>query len=124
RQMVLLVPPRLAELAELADLAVLYRIGFRARRVLHEAEEAIANAAVIGEEVEDAVGLTLAGAELDVHPLGDAALDAPNLLGVETKLQHVRRLAVTRELRVDGLVGTVRLEDDEVREPAPFSVHE
>jgi hypothetical protein len=81
-------------------------------------------AAVVRKEVVDAVGLGLAGAERDVHALRHASGDAPDLLGVEAELEHVRRLAVPCELGVDGFVGAVVLANDEVGEPAPVAVDE
>ena len=123
-EVILLIPPRIAELEKIAEIAVRDRVRLRVRRVVHEREKALAHAAVVGEEVVDAIRLALAGAELDVHALRHASGDAPDLLGVEAKLEHVRRLAVTRELGVEGLVGAVRLKDDEVREPPPLAVDE
>ncbi len=123
-QVVVLVPPGLAELAEVADPAVIDRPGLGQPRVVDGVEEALADAPVVGEEVEDAVALGLAGAERDVHPLGEPPLDAPDLLGVEAKLEHVRRLPVPRELGVVGLVGAVGPANDEVGEPAPLPVEE
>jgi hypothetical protein len=65
------------------------------------------------------VRLALAGAELDVHVPRGGALDPRELLGVEAELEHVSRLRVPRELRVDGLVGAVGLAFEEVRDPPP-----
>ena len=59
-----------------------------------------------------------------MHLLGHAALDASDLLGVEAELEDVRRPRVARELRVERLVGAVRLAHDEVGEPAPGAVDE
>ena len=53
-QVVVLVPPSLAELAELADGAVLDRVGLGRRPVVDGVEEPLADAPVIGEEVERA----------------------------------------------------------------------
>ena len=124
RQVVALVPPGLAEREEVADPAVVDGPGLGRPRVADGVEEALANAPVVGEEVEHAVALGLAGAERDVHPLGQPPLDAPDLLGVEAELEHVRRLPVPRELGVVGLVGAVGPADDEVGEPAPLAVEE
>ena len=118
------VLPRLAELAEVADAAVVARVRLGLARVLDGVEEAVADAPVVGEEVVGAVALAHAGAELDVEPLRHAPDDAAHLLGVEAELEHVRRLPVPRELRVDDFVGAVPLADDEVREPAPVAVDE
>ena len=49
-------------------------------------EEPLADAPIVGEEVERAVSLSLAGTECDVHPLGQPSLEAPDLLGVEAEL--------------------------------------
>ena len=46
-------------------------------------EKALADAPVV---VEDAVALGLAGAERDVHPLGQPPLEPPDLLGVKAEL--------------------------------------
>ncbi len=66
--------------------------------------------------------LALAEAELDVEALRQPPLDPRELLRVEAELQHMRRLRRARELRVDGLVGAVRLALEEVGESAPGAV--
>ena len=123
-EVVAVVPPLVAELLEVAEVAVAARVRLGRGSGADGVEEAVADAPVVGDEVEDAVALALAGAELDVQPLGQPAGDPLDLLGVEAELEDVLRLAVPRELRVDGLVGAVRLPLDEVGEAAPLAVDE
>ena len=124
RQVVVLLPPLLAESEEVAEAAVLDRVRVGGRAVLDGGEEAAAEAPVEGEVVVGPEALELAGAGDDVHPLRPAALDASDLLGVEAELEDVRGPRVARELRVERLVAAVRLAHDEVGEPAPGAVDE
>ena len=117
-------PARLAALLELAAVAERDRQRVDVDPRLDRADEPLAHAVVVGEEVGDAQALALVRAEHDVHPLGHRALDPRDLLGVEAELQHVGGLRVARELRVDDLVAPVRLPLDEVGEPAPAAVDE
>src|SRR5581483_8685690 len=87
-------------------------------------DEPLSHAVVVGEEVRNTQTLALAGPEYDVHPLRKPPLDAPDLLRIEAELQHVGRLRVPGELRVDHLVTAVGLSFDEVGEAAPRAVHE
>ena len=124
RQVVVLVPPLLAEREEVAQPAVLDRVRVGLLAVLDSVEEAAAEAPVEGEVVVGQEALELAGAGDDVHVLGHAALDTSDLLGVEAELEDVRGPRVARELRVERLVGAVRLAHDEVGEPTPGAVNE
>ena len=77
-------------------------------------ETAVVRAELLGTERD-----ALAGTEHDVHPPRRTPLDARDLLGVEAELEDVRRLRVTRELRVDDLVRAVRLKLEEVGAAGP-----
>ena len=114
----------LAQVAEVADPAVVARPRVRLGLGLERAEEPLARAPEVGHVLGGAERLALPGAELDVEALRQLPLDPPELLGVEAELEHVRRLGRARELRVDGLVRAVRLALEEVREPAPGAVGE
>ena len=122
RQVVVRVPLRVAAGGEGADRAVLDRPRVRLRLLGDELDQAAADAAEVGVEVGEAEALALLRAEHDVHPLGRAPLDPPELLRVEAELQHRSRLRRARELRVDGLVGAVRLPLEEVGDAAPAVV--
>ena len=98
------IPVRLAERAEVADLAVLHRPGLGARRVLDEVFEPPADATVVGAELLRPKGSALAGTEHDVHLFRRLPLNASDLLRVEAELQDVVRLRVPRKLRVDEVV--------------------
>ena len=123
-EVVVLAPARLAPLLELAPVAERDRQRVDVDPRLDLANEPLAHAVVVGEEVGDAQALPLVRTEHDVHPLGHRPLDPRDLLGVEAELQHVGGLRVTRELRVDDLVAPVGLPLDEVGEPAPAAVDE
>ncbi len=120
--MVVLLPLRAAACEELAEAAVLDRVRVRVGAVLDGREEALAEAAVVGEVVVGPEGLVLAEPVDDVHLLGHAPLDARDLLGVEAELEDVRGPSVARELRVERLVAAVGPALDEVGEPAPAVV--
>ncbi len=113
-----------ADLAEVADAAVVARPPVRLRPALECGEEAPADAPVVRLEVGDAEGLALAAAVLDMDVLDGASLDARDLLGVEHELEHVCGLGAARELGVDGLVRAVGLLLEEVCEPAPAALGE
>ena len=69
--------------------------------------EALARPPVEGGEVAGRNALARAGAEHDVHPLGQPPLDARELAS-RSRAGARRRLRVPRELRVDGLVRSRR----------------
>jgi hypothetical protein len=120
RQMVVALPLLLAARQELAQRAVLdrIRVGRRAA-VLHDGEEALAHAPVVGGEVLGPEALALPGAGNDVHRPRRATRDPRHLLAVEGELEHVSRPSVPSQLRIDDLVGPVRLPLDEVGLPEP-----
>ena len=122
--MVVVLPLLLAATEELAEAAVLDRVGVRVGAVLDRGKEALAEAPVVGEVVVGPKGLLLAEPVYHVHLLGHAALNACDLLGVEAELKDVRGPSVACELRVERLVAAVRLAHDEVGEPAPGTVDE
>ena len=123
-EVVVLLPLRLAEVEEVAEAAVLDRVRVGVAAVLDRVEEAPLEAPVVGGVVAGSEGLALAEAVDDVHELGRAALDARELLGVEGELEDVRGPRAARELRVDDLVGAVRVALDEVGDPTPAVVLE
>ena len=108
-----------AQREEVADLAVRARPRLGDRRVGDEPLEPAAESPVVRAELLGAERHALAGAEHDVHEPRGAALDPRDLLRVEAELEDVRGLRVPRELRVDDLVGAVRLELEEVGAPRP-----
>jgi hypothetical protein len=124
RQVVVLFPARLAELEEVAEAAVLDRVGICGRLVLDRTDEALPEATVVGAVVLGTEGLALAEAGDDVHEFGVAPLNARELLTVEAELEHVLGPRVAGELRVDDLVGAVGEELEEVGDPAPAVVLE
>ena len=124
REVVVLVPARLAEGEEVAETAEIDRIGVGCATLFDGFEEAPPQAPVVGGEVPGPKGLALAEPVDDVHRLGRVALDACDLLGVVGELKDVLRLRAARELRVDDLVEAVRLELDEVGNPTPAVVLE
>jgi hypothetical protein len=90
---------------------------------------------VVGHEVGDPERLDVAGLapEVDVHALGEAALDARQLVDVRADLEEGARLRVAGELRVRDLVapgpegarGAGRLDaEEEVGVAAPAAVEE
>ncbi len=115
-----------AESGEVADPAVVDGVGIRIRAVRDRVDEPRAGSAVERGEVGRAEVLLDPGAENDLHPLGEHALDPLELVRVERELEDVRRLgARARELRVPRLVreraearGLVET-DEEVGDPAP-----
>src|SRR5262249_51089087 len=68
-EVVALVEPRVALVEEVAAVAESAWIGLGFGPVADGGEETLAHAAVVGEEVADAIGLPLAGSEFDVEPL-------------------------------------------------------
>ena len=111
-----------AQRPEVADPAVVARPPVRLRLALERREEAAAHPPVVRLELRDAERLALAPPVLHVDVLDRRTLDPRDLLRVEAELQHVRGLGAPRELRVDRLVGPVRLPLEEVGEPAPACV--
>ena len=122
RKVIVIDPLLPAAVTEVADPAVAAgpAVGLLPRR--ERAEEPITDATVVRLELDGAERLTLAEPVLDVNVLDRRALQASDLLGVEQELQHVRRLRLPCELRVDGLVAAVRLLLEEVGETAPAPV--
>ena len=116
-----------AEVPEVADPAVVTGpgVGLDAAVPVERGEEPLPRAPEEGAELGRPERLPLARPQLDVHVLGQPALDPPELLGVEAELEEVERLGRARELRVHGLVcavGLLLLE--EVGEAAPGAVRE
>ena len=118
-EVVVCLPLLRAALEPGADRAVRDRVRVSRRRVGNPVEEAAADAPVVGVEVADAVARALVRAEDDVHTVGQAALDAADLLAVEGELEQEVRLGRAGELRVGDLVGAVSLPLEEIRDPAP-----
>ncbi len=139
--------PVLAEVAEVADRAVVDRPRPRlgsgcqrtpvlGARLLDRSEQPFPAPAEERDELGRPQRRALARAELDVDVLGQPTLDSLELLGVEAELDRVERLRGARELRVDGLVrrlvvgaGHARPTScvhahEEVGEPAPRAVRE
>ena len=114
----------LAQVAEVAEPAVVARPRVGLGLGLERSEKTLARASEVGHVLGGAKRLALPAAELDVEVLRQPPLDPPELLGVEAELEHVRGLGRARELRVHGLVRAVRLALEEVREPAPGAVGE
>jgi hypothetical protein len=114
----------LAQVAEVADPAVVARPRIRPGLGLDRAEEPLPCAPEVGHVIGEPECLALPGAQLDVKAFWQLPLDPPELLGVEAELEHVRRLGRARELRVHGLVRAIRLTLEEVREPAPGAIGE
>src|SRR5438093_1558020 len=105
REVVVVLPALLAELEEVAEAAVGDRIRVRVGAARDCLRETAAGAAEEGAEVGGPVRLHIAGAEDDVHPLGQSPLDPLELVRVEGELEDVRGLrARAGELRVPGLV--------------------
>jgi len=71
---------------------------------LHLRKKVLAHGAIVRVEIAIAQPFDLAGAEDDDHILRRDALNASELLGVETKLQREVRFGSSRELRVPGLI--------------------
>ena len=118
------VPVRVADRLELADRAVRDGIRLRRRRVGDELLEPGADAPVVRGELLRAERRLLAGAEEDVDPLRLVPLDPRELLVVEEELEDVRGLGRAGELRVERLVGAVRLPQQEVGDAAPALARE
>lgn len=78
--------PLAAEASQVADPAVLARPRVGRWRCLGRPEEPLPRTAVEGDVVRGAEGLPLSRGELDVHLLGQAALDPLELLCVEAEL--------------------------------------
>src|SRR5262249_42506489 len=116
------VPVRLADGPEVAETALIDRIGLRRLLRVHGLQKPPPNASKVRGEVSDLVRLGLPAAERDVHSSPLATLQTSGLRRVEAELKHVVRLGVPRKLRVDGLINAVALPDKEVREPAPTIV--
>ncbi len=101
-------PLRLAHHLELAELAVVARLGERVddRRRIDQLRQLTAQAAPVREHVVDADRLDLAGPEGDPHMRRLGTGERGERLGVEAQLQDVSRLRlVAGELGVDRLVG-------------------
>ncbi len=106
RQMIDLLPVRLARRLEPAELTVVARDGLGRHACLDGVLHAELGVAHVRADLGHADRLARSRAELDVHPCGPFALDARDARGVEAELQRVvRQHLVARELRVDGLVG-------------------
>ena len=103
------VPPvGVAHLLEVAEVAVGARLGdgVGGYVVGQQLRELAAQATPVGEHVGGANRLGAAGAELDVHVLGQHAGGRLDRLGVEAQLQHVAGLGLLAgELGVDRFVG-------------------
>ena len=123
-QVVDVVPPLVAERLEVADAAVVDRIRLGLRRVGDEALEPRAHVPVVGSEVAGVEAGLLPRAEQDVDLLRLAPLDPRELLVVEEELEDVGGLRAAGELRVERLVGAVRLAEEEVGDAAPPVAHE
>ena len=104
QQVIILLPSFVADLAELAQRAVLDAVGLGRRGVGERREKAGADATVVGGEVGVAQGAPLADSEQDVHLVRCGVLDGGDRLRVEAELQHVGRLLRSRELGVEGFV--------------------
>ena len=91
RGVVLVAPRLLAGHAVRADRAVRVGVGDRRRRRLHEPLEARLLPTRVVDDLAGAHGLAQPRPELDVHALGQRALQLLDRLGVERKLQHVMR---------------------------------
>ena len=100
------------------------RVRLGRRRVGDELLEPRADAPVVRGELPRAERRLLAGAEEDVDPLRLAALDPRELLVVVEELEDVRGLGRAGELRVERLVGAVRLPQQEVGDAAPALARE
>ena len=80
----------------------------------------------IGGEVSVTESNLLTGPEDQMHPLWVAALERREALAVVSELQEMRRLGVTRELCIPGLVAPVTERGagvhlhEEIRPAAPF----
>src|SRR5204863_2043484 len=98
--MVLRLPPLVAHLTELAEVAVVDGIGLGRLRVARHRFEALLDAPVVRREIIVPQRASLAAAEQYVHALGRRALDRGDAFGIEAELQHVRRLLRARELGV------------------------
>ena len=123
-QVVDVFPPLVAERLEVADAAVVDRIRLGLRRVGDEALEPRAHVPVVGGEVAGVEAGLLPRAEQDVDLLRLAPLDPRELLVVEEELEDVGGLRAAGELRVERLVGAVRLAEEEVCDAAPPVAHE
>ena len=104
REVVDVLPVLVAERPELADAAVVDRVGLGRRRVGDEVLEPPADAPVVGAELLGPEGLLGQVAEQDVDARGREALDRRDPLAVEAELEDVGGLRVPRELRVERLV--------------------
>ena len=80
----------LAEVAEVAEPAVVARPRVGLGLGLERAEEPLARAPEVRHVLGGAERLALPAAELDVEVLRQPPLDPPELLGVEAELEHVR----------------------------------
>ena len=119
-----LVPPRVADGLEVADIAVVDRVRLGRRRVGDELLEPRADAPVVGGELARVERRLLAVAEEDVDlPVG-RPLDPRELLVVEEELEDVGGLGAARELGVERLVDAVRPAEEEVGDAAPVLVRE
>ena len=123
-EVVVVLPPLPAEVAEVADPAVVAGPGPGGGAVRERGEEALARAPEERDEVRRSERLPHARAELDVDVLGQAPLDPLELGRVEAELEEVPRLRGAGELRVHGFVRAVRQALEEVGEPAPGAVRE
>ena len=119
REVVALRPHPLAGGLEVTEPAEGDRVRLGLAVLRRERDEAAPEPPVVGAEVLGPKLLALSRAQLDVHVRRSTALDPGELLGVEAELEHVSRLRMPRELRVDGLVRPVGLALEEVGDPAP-----
>ena len=102
--MVLALQPVLAEPPEVAERAVVARIGAGRGPGGHRGPEALAHPAEVGGHVGEADGDALAGPEDDVREVGREVLGLFERLAVEGELERVLRTGMPRQLRVQHLV--------------------
>ena len=122
---ILPLEPVLARLPEVAERAVMARVGTRRGPARHGRAEALAHAPEVGGHVGQADRDALAGAEDDVGQVGREPLCLREGLAVEGELERVLRSWMPRQLRVEHLVAPVAERGgpldplQEVRDPAP-----